>query len=765
MNSEEGPPPVSHGEPQASGYDVLPENDAPPASSLANIHISSDSDSSDCIADGPTISVNKLSTLYEKYNILCKEVDRLESENGDYRERLLKALRERDQIEETLKASGIEHISKTSEYERKLLEYEYQLKTLRDRSSAQETQFKNMTADLTEKMNNSISQLNKKLAASEKEKNDAVIKYAMREAEVMRMKESASKQADELRLVKEERDTLRQSSSQKALEEMTKTEERLRAELSNAASEAADLKNKLKLSEARIEAGQSTIITLKKEMDTLKKQVSRLSEERDAVKDDHRHLMSQLQKFEQQSASDKAEARKFHENKEELYKSVLNEMARLREENQSYVKQLEEETQARADTQAKIEKLEEETSSMKQELISKTDELKRLQEIETQVNESSERACKATKACEEAQQERDQAEREASECRKQAERMLEITERLTQKNADVSAELEAARAKNLDLSKKLVEYEMTECAIKSRNESLKKDLDEAVSASSTELSSLKRELEENSSKVKQLTATVQELQSENAVIKKKNTSYIKELKSEVNSLRKQLAAQPAIEVRSPSDGSPVLNTNSLSEPKIGLESSRASSITSIELLGRNQGDGMGRNLEAASKASSASGQSTGPQLSMSSQPTDDNVQQVMIEKIVKLQRQLARRQEKIEFLEDHINQCIEELQNKTKIIQSYALREEASLLLPADDTLDKVPLARKGTSHTLFGSAFSYGSDKKTSVDLATEINSRLQAVLEDTLLKNITLKKNVDTLGEEISRLSRENRQMSLMK
>ena len=55
------------------------------------------------------------------------------------------------------------------------------------------------------------------------------------------------------------------------------------------------------------------------------------------------------------------------------------------------------------------------------------------------------------------------------------------------------------------------------------------------------------------------------------------------------------------------------------------------------------------------------------------------------------------------------------------------------------------------------------GGDKIVSAELSMEINARLQAVLEDTLLKNITLKDNLDTLGQEISRLSRENRQLSL--
>jgi hypothetical protein len=46
--------------------------------------------------------------------------------------------------------------------------------------------------------------------------------------------------------------------------------------------------------------------------------------------------------------------------------------------------------------------------------------------------------------------------------------------------------------------------------------------------------------------------------------------------------------------------------------------------------------------------------------------TNGCYQQAMIEKIVKLQRQLARRNEKIEFLEEHVRQCVDELQKKTK---------------------------------------------------------------------------------------------------
>jgi hypothetical protein len=54
-----------------------------------------------------------------------------------------------------------------------------------------------------------------------------------------------------------------------------------------------------------------------------------------------------------------------------------------------------------------------------------------------------------------------------------------------------------------------------------------------------------------------------------------------------------------------------------------------------------------------------------------------------------------------------------------------------------------------------------YGGGRTTSpeitLDLSMEINKKLQAVLEDTLLKNITLKENLDTLGLEVDKLTRQ--------
>jgi hypothetical protein len=53
--------------------------------------------------------------------------------------------------------------------------------------------------------------------------------------------------------------------------------------------------------------------------------------------------------------------------------------------------------------------------------------------------------------------------------------------------------------------------------------------------------------------------------------------------------------------------------------------------------------------------------------------------------------------------------------------------------------------------------SFPHPFDQSSPMTLETslDIMGKLQSVLEDTLLKNITLKENVDTLSKEIERLS----------
>lgn len=77
--------------------------------------------------------------------------------------------------------------------------------------------------------------------------------------------------------------------------------------------------------------------------------------------------------------------------------------------------------------------------------------------------------------------------------------------------------------------------------------------------------------------------------------------------------------------------------------------------------------------------------------------------------------------------------------NPLRIIQSYVLREESGALSSEASDINKAQLSRRGG---IMASLYtSHPADSGLTLDLSLEINRKLQAVLEDTLLKNITLK------------------------
>ncbi|XP_065653415.1 coiled-coil domain-containing protein 186-like [Hydra vulgaris] len=131
--------------------------------------------------------------------------------------------------------------------------------------------------------------------------------------------------------------------------------------------------------------------------------------------------------------------------------------------------------------------------------------------------------------------------------------------------------------------------------------------------------------------------------------------------------------------------------------------------------------------------------------------------QVLIERICKLQRIHAKRNEKIDFLNEHILHLTEDLQKKSRIIQFFLHKEEAGSLSPNLSDKIKAKVSQHGG---VMASVYSARpNDKAMTLELSLQINNKLQAVLEDTILKNIMLKENLDTLGSEIDKLQNEMR------
>ena len=112
-----------------------------------------------------------------------------------------------------------------------------------------------------------------------------------------------------------------------------------------------------------------------------------------------------------------------------------------------------------------------------------------------------------------------------------------------------------------------------------------------------------------------------------------------------------------------------------------------------------------------------------------------------------------KKDEKITFYERHSDELTADLQNKGKIIQMFLVREERGQIGPAADPARPKPKPKSlGLLNPLNRVAAALGVNKEKgamTLELAMEINLKLQQVIEDTLLQNIHLRESLDLMSQ----------------
>lgn len=286
---------------------------------------------------------------------------------------------------------------------------------------------------------------------------------------------------------------------------------------------------------------------------------------------------------------------------------------------------------------------------------------------------------------------------------------------LTQQIDEQNEETEKWKAKEIELLQ--INKELTETVVKLKNECsmstskatamtvenelIKKDknyyeniisdlrnqLDEEIKKRNSDCQLMAKHISEKTKSNENLQRKIEELTGEIEAQRNKSLQTIKELNREISQLRKKVEQSETKSQHSPT-------------PSIASES----------------------------ESSSESHHNEYPTISI--EPS----QKSLVDRIVRLQNEIVRKSEKIDFLENHQAQLVEELKKKSKLLHHYLLREQSGQLLKSK----KVPDLSNIT------------------LELAMEINRKLQNTLEDTILKNITLKENLDTLSLEMDQMKR---------
>ncbi|XP_069610454.1 coiled-coil domain-containing protein 186 isoform X2 [Ranitomeya imitator] len=690
--------------------------------------------------------------VHEKYVQQENAMKRLIGENKKHQQLILDICSEKDHLREELKKRGeteVLHLQSIKKLEGRIEELGRELKFARDRLLSQDASSKNTIQQLHKEMALRTEQANKKCEESRQEKEAMVMKYVRGEKESLDLRKE--KEALERKLREANKEMEKNSARIKIL-----TQEKGRLHQLHEAKESETSRQSRDIEKLKEEVN-SYAIKVKWAQNKLKSELDSHKETKDKLRDTAAKL-NQAKEESEQIRRNCQEMIKTYQESEEIKSNELD--AKLRVTKVELEKQKQEKSDNLEVHQAKMKELDDlkrtftegmdelrtlrtkvkclEAERLRtEEELSKYKELINRQKTEIQtllekVKVVEEQELRHHRDLQEIQSLRDEAgglnaliadlQRDIEGSRTREAELLGFTEKLTSKNAQIQSESNALQAQldKLLCSESVQRTHLEELRHRST------ELEQALSVEQTlrkqEMQVLQTEADGQRQLVASLNTRIEELNDDLVTQKRKHAVNLKDLTKQLQQARKKVEQME----------------NGNYEKDVGSMGSRSSSSGSLNT--RNHEERSPENMGGTTTA-------------VDNFPEVDKA--VLIERIVRLQKAHARKNEKIEFMEDHIKQLVEEIRKKTKIIQSYVLREEAGTLSSEASDFNKAHLSRRGG---IMASLYtSHQVDSGLTLELSLEINKKLQAVLEDTLLKNITLKENLQTLGLEIERLIKQ--------
>ncbi|XP_041672493.1 coiled-coil domain-containing protein 186 isoform X2 [Cheilinus undulatus] len=696
-----------------------------------------------------------------KYAQQEKAIQRLLEENKRHQELILGICSEKDNMREELKKKAETERLLTAtikKLEGRVEELLRELKESRDRLTHQDHAAKAALQQMQKEMAHRLEQANRKSDEARQEKEAMVMKYVRGEKEALDLRREKESLEKKLREATKEVDRQALRGNQLAQEKgrLQQLHDAREGEVSRLTREVEKLKEEVNSHLIKVKWAQNKLKSEadahKETKDKLRETTSKLAQAKEETEQIRKNCQDMIRTYQESEElkSNELDA-KLRETKGELEKHKQEQTDQL-EVHRVKAKELEDLKRSYKESMDELGTLRTKLKCLEDERPRWEDELSKYREIinrqKAEIGRQREKLGEIT-ALEE-QHERDQQEitslreeadsltnqmadlqRDVQGSREREAELLGFTEKLSSKNAQLQSESNALQTRLDHLSSTFAELqaklEETNRLLDDKSRQLKQE--EVLRQQ--EVQSLQEERTALQNEVTQLKTKVEELRDELVTQKRKQAANIKDLTKQLTQARKKLEQME----------------NGGCDRDASSMGSRSSSSGSL-----NARHGGSSGVEERSPESQS-----GPSVVVvDSFPEVDKT--VLVDRIVRLQKALARKQEKIEFMEDHIKQLVEEIRKKTKIIQSYVLREESGALSSEASDINKAHLSRRGG---IMASLYtSHPADSGLTLDLSLEINRKLQAVLEDTLLKNITLKENLQTLGAEIERLIKQQRE-----
>ncbi|XP_009981976.1 PREDICTED: coiled-coil domain-containing protein 186 [Tauraco erythrolophus] len=694
--------------------------------------------------------------VQNKYLEQEQTIKKLIKENKKHQELILDICSEKDNLKDELKKrteTEKQHLNIIKQLEARTEELNKEVKASKDKLLTQDAAAKNAIQQLHKEMAFRMEQANKKCEEARHEKETMVMKYVRGEKESLDLRKEKEilerKVRDANKEIEKHTNKIKQLSQEKGrLHQLYETKD---GEATRLNREIEKLKEEINSHVIKVKWAQNK---LKTEMDSHKETKERLKdattklteakEEADQIRKNCQEMIKTYQESEE-IKSNELDA-KLRVTKGELEKQIQEKSDHL-EVHHAKIKELEDLKRTFKEGMDELRTLRTKVKCLEDERLRTEDELSKYKEIINRQKTEIQNLLDRVKTVDHLQDQHQRDEQEISALkeevdgfnsliadlqkdiegsRKRESELLIFTEKLTSKNAQLQSE-------NNSLQSQLDKLSYSERELQNQLECVQRIKDDLVTKLQKEEDQRKLEVEtlqaQLASEQKELTVLktcVDELKDELATQKRKHAANLKDLTKQLQLARRKLDQME----------------NGNYDKEVSSMGSRSSSSGS---------------LNARSSNEDRSPENTGSAVAVDSFPEVDK--SVLVERILRLQKAHARKNEKMEFMEDHIKQLVEEIRKKTKIIQSYILREEAGTLSSEASDFNKVHLSRRGG---IMASLYtSHPADSGLTLELSLEINRKLQAVLEDTLLKNITLKENLQTLGTEIERLIKHKHEL----
>ncbi|KAK9301697.1 hypothetical protein QLX08_006100 [Tetragonisca angustula] len=590
----------------------------------------------------------------------------------------------------------------------------------------------------------------KEYTAANKERESMVMKYAVGEKQLIdtqRAREFAERRVKEM--------TTQQEVLQSKLREMQGERARIcniltgkHREVTDLQREVEKLKEDVKMRDIKLQWTQNKLKTemdLQKEtQQKLDKATIRINEMKEECEQVRKETQETMRKF-QQSEENKAVTldqqlkeqqarlileRHVTEDKEMLRVQLQKEVDTLKhrqqvliEENNTLSLKIQDAEKCRLNYESNLSNLKIIVDQRQKEITELLSKVSELETLKIQLQHKNQYLTSTEVEIQHLRLANEELQADMSACRQKEAEMLDFTQKLTDKNVRLQSEFTAieAKAKQLEQENGPLHQRINELIDKVK--ALEESLVVERKARIEECEALAKCLAEQTQVTQNLAQELEDSQGENAVLKRKQQLSMKEMTRELQQCRKKLEA---FETSVPYNS---LSVTSRTESNISLNTVALNGALSDNSINGDQ----------------------------STRPTEPS-RQLLIDRIIKLQESNAKKAEKLDFFEEHARILLEELQKKKKIIQTYILHENIGAMGGSERDKYKAELARHGG---IMASVYNQRvSDDNMTLELSLEINQKLQAVLEDALFKNITLKDNIDTLGEEIARLTMQNQQ-----